>query len=60
MTNTIISFSDNELEIVRFAVADKVFNINKQAETGLIDSDDATQQIETLRKVVEKCTRFRA
>lgn len=52
----VIPFTEEELEEIQITMADKILDLNKNPT--LISAEEASQEIETLRRVVEKCHKY--
>jgi hypothetical protein len=52
----VVPFTEEELEEIQITMADKILNLNNNPT--MISAEDASHEIETLRRVVEKCHKY--
>lgn len=52
----VVPFTEEELEEIQITMTDKILNMNKNPT--MISPEQESQEIETLRRVVEKCHNY--
>lgn len=54
----VVPLTDSDLEHIQLTIAQQILDINRKASDGKIPSDLASEEIEKLTKVAEKCSKY--